>query len=212
MATAHARREYTGRKIAIGSADHRWYWSPVFDNNPIIATPKEIRGGHVDWIVNSAGCRPYIDYDAMEKPIKTAPRFFYNEIGPLTPGEIYLSDESTVTGQYIVVEPHVKDGCVSPNKSWGFDRFQSVVKSCPGIRFVQPDYGAAILEGVEPVVTKGFLNACSLIRDATGYLGNEGGLHHAAAAVDTPSVVIFGGYHSPKVTGYSNHINLQLSK
>jgi ADP-heptose:LPS heptosyltransferase len=43
---------------------------------------------------------------------------------------------------------------------------------------------------------------------AIGYLGPEGGMHHASAAVGVPAVVIFGGYISPKVTGYEGHINL----
>jgi len=214
MATAHARREYKGNKIAIGTVDRRWYWSPIFDNNPIIATPTEIRGRtKVDWIVNASGCRPYINYDVMEKPIKTAPRFYYNEIGPLDPGEIYFTNDEKpqiLTGRYIVIEPNIKENSVSPNKQWGIDKFQSVVNALPHVRFVQPKYGMPILDSVEPIETKSFRDACRLIRDSIGYLGNEGGLHHAAAAVCTPAIVIFGGYHSPKVTGYAEHINLSI--
>ena len=36
----------------------------------------------------------------------------------------------------------------------------------------------------------------------------EGGLHHAAAASGTPSIVIFGGFISPRQTGYLHQSNL----
>jgi hypothetical protein len=33
-------------------------------------------------------------------------------------------------------------------------------------------------------------------------------LHHAAAALGVPAVVIFGGFISPAVTGYAAHANI----
>ena len=36
----------------------------------------------------------------------------------------------------------------------------------------------------------------------------EGGLHHAAAALGTPTIVIFGGFISPRQTGYPHQVNL----
>ena len=214
MATAHARRVYRGKKIVIGTKDRRWQWSKVFDHNPIIATPKEIRAQiDADWIVNGPGCRPYINYDAMEKPIKTAPKFHYHKIGPLEPGEIYFTEAEKARklyGRFIVVDPNTDIKCVSVNKAWGFDKFQSVVDMLPDIRFVQASYGRPLLDGVETFDTANFRAGCRLVQDAIGFLGNEGGLHHAAAAVGTPAIVIFGSYHSPKVTGYASHINLSV--
>jgi ADP-heptose:LPS heptosyltransferase len=40
------------------------------------------------------------------------------------------------------------------------------------------------------------------------YIGPEGGLHHGAAAVGIPAVVLFGGFIPPQVTGYKTHVNL----
>jgi len=37
----------------------------------------------------------------------------------------------------------------------------------------------------------------------------EGGLHHAAAALGRPAVVIFGHFIDPEVTGYHGHKNLR---
>ncbi|WP_411829488.1 glycosyltransferase family 9 protein [Paraburkholderia aspalathi] len=64
------------------------------------------------------------------------------------------------------------------------------------------------LPGVEFVPTATFRQACALLARARAYLGPEGGLHHACAALRVPAVVIFGGYVSPSVTGYHHHINL----
>ena len=35
----------------------------------------------------------------------------------------------------------------------------------------------------------------------------EGGLHHGAAALGVPAVVLFGGFIPPAVTGYADHAN-----
>ena len=39
---------------------------------------------------------------------------------------------------------------------------------------------------------------------------HEGGLHHAAAALGMPAVVLFGGMISPRNTGYDVHVNLAI--
>ena len=36
----------------------------------------------------------------------------------------------------------------------------------------------------------------------------EGGLHHAAAALGVPSIVLFGGFISPRQTGYPHQVNV----
>jgi ADP-heptose:LPS heptosyltransferase len=36
----------------------------------------------------------------------------------------------------------------------------------------------------------------------------EGAMHHACAALNTPAVVIYGGYISPAVTGYDTQTSL----
>lgn len=117
---------------------------------------------------------------------------------------------ATLPSGYVVVEPHVKQyGGGKANKDWGFDRYQNVVKKLPEIHWVQMGDGTGQrLEGVTYIQTPTFRLACAVLSKARGYLGPEGGLHHAAAAVGIPAVVIFGGYISPEVTGYDSHINL----
>lgn len=212
MATAEAERLYRrdpSRKVAIGK-DRRFYRSPVFDRNRAIATAQEIRSRKpVQWLNHASGCRPYIDYEATTKPIKEARFFVWRDIGPLDPGRLFFSKaerEPLVSPGYVVVEPHIKPRA-SPNKDWGFDRWQELVGMAKAVRFVQPDYGLPVLEGVEPVTTSSFREGARLIRDALAYVGPEGGLHHASAAVGVPAVVIYGGFTSPRQTGYSGNEN-----
>src|SRR5262249_3229320 len=53
-----------------------------------------------------------------------------------------------------------------------------------------------------------FRDALCVLSLARLYIGPEGGLHHAAAALGVPAVVIFGGFNSPKATGYAWHSNI----
>jgi ADP-heptose:LPS heptosyltransferase len=64
------------------------------------------------------------------------------------------------------------------------------------------------LEGVKFLDTETFTEALSWMAASEGYIGPEGGLHHAAAAFGKPAVVVFGGYIHPNVTGYDFHENL----
>jgi len=111
-------------------------------------------------------------------------------------------------GGYVVVEP--SPGAKSnPNKRWPFDRFAAVVAACPHIRFVQMLHSESTpLPGAEHVATADFRAACGVLAAARGYLGTEGGLHHASAALGVGGVVIFGGCASVATTGYDLHINL----
>ena len=110
-------------------------------------------------------------------------------------------------GDYVFIEPHTKTMTSANNRNWGWENFCAVVKRVP-FRFVQPFYGPRVLPGVERILTKTFLDAVAVLKGARTGLMAEGGMMHAAAAVRTPSVIIFGGFISPQNTGYDMHSNL----
>ena len=56
--------------------------------------------------------------------------------------------------------------------------------------------------------TPTFKQAAAVLARAKAAVLPEGGLHHAAAALGIRAVVIYGGFISPKQTGYDMHINL----
>ena len=68
--------------------------------------------------------------------------------------------------------------------------------------------GTRVLEGARLVATPDFRAACAELAGARAAVLPEGGLHHAAAALDVRAVVIFGGMTAPANTGYDSHVNL----
>jgi ADP-heptose:LPS heptosyltransferase len=113
----------------------------------------------------------------------------------------------------LIFEPHIKAGA-SPNKAWGWERWQQLAKRCAaeGLAITQLGIrGTRILEGAEFVETETFRQACSVISRARAVVLQEGGCHHAAAAFAVPGVVIFGGFTPVELTGYPMHRNLGAS-
>lgn len=128
------------------------------------------------------------------------------------PGEIYLSDAEKVFGAahsgHILLEPHTK-GTAGGNKSWGWARWEAIAGLLRGLPLAQMGpVGVKVLPGVKFIPTAGFRDACAVLAGARAFVGAEGGLHHAAAALGIPAVVIFGGFISPENTGYAMHRNL----
>lgn len=174
-------------------------WEEVFDNNPKMS--KVVYPGCV-WVPNIMFNRPYID-----NLKSTDERFVYNAAFHVEPGELYLTDEEkrhTQTG-FVYIEPNIK-GTFAGNKDWGFGKWQAVVDACHGTRFIQGR--GRKLNGVEQVDTHSFRDACALLSRADLFMGTDGGLHHAAAALGIPAVVVWGGLVSPKILGYDFHTNL----
>jgi ADP-heptose:LPS heptosyltransferase len=134
------------------------------------------------------------------------------------PGEIFFSDEEKRIGSafgdgFIVIEPNVPmHKSVAPNKDWGANRYRAVAAelSSAGYKIIQFWYPHAHVrcEFAEQVNAESFRNALAILSHAALYIGPEGGLHHGAAAVGVPAVVLFGGFIPPQVTGYTTHTNL----
>lgn len=198
MATALVKRarQRTIRPIVIGDGS-QIHWSEIFDGNPNIS--REITPDCV-WVKAYPGRRDYqrrIHEDRIE----------WNDAFHADPGEIYLTDEERgfPDRSFVYIEPNVK-GTVNPNKDWGFDNWQKVVDALPGIHFVQGS--GRRLERVSQRDTRSFRYACGLLSHACLFVGTDGGLHHAAAALGVRAVVVWGGLVSPKILGYADHLNL----
>lgn len=178
---------------------HRW--CEIWEGNPRIARPDE---AYDDVICSHGGNRPYIVSKAVRQ-------WVWREYGP-TPGEIYLTAAELSLRQYghgrVIVQPGIK-AAASPNKHWGWANWQDLVQMKPGMPWLQiGDAAEARLPGVEFLETRTFRDACGVLAGAATAVLHEGGLHHAAAALDVPAVVIFGGFIAPAVTGYAMHRNL----
>ena len=203
MATVEARRENekTGREVAFTDIRGKIQRSEVFAFNPrIVQTPTP----NAKRIINCGGIRPYIAG-------KDGAKFRWRK-WDIEPGEIYFSngerDWGSVAHDCVMVEPHVK--MRGGNKEWPFSRWQQVVDAMPEVRFLQAiKLGTEPLRGVETVETPTFRHAMALLDHARAFIGCEGGLHHAAAAVSTPAVVLWSEFIAPEFTGYPTQINIR---
>lgn len=192
-------RKADPRPVAVLGKNDKPRWHPIWNGNPHLATPDDVAAGmDVQVLKNCPGHRPYVDTHSPA-------RWLYTD-WKCVPGELYVPRRPKA--DYVVIEPHIKPNA-SPNKQWGWTRWQRLVELLPAVRWVQlGPPGTKVLDGVAHIATATFPDACTALSGAAAYVGPEGGLHHAAAALDLPAVVIFGGMVSPRNTGYDTHINL----
>lgn len=186
-------------------------WHEVWDHNPRIARPEEKGDFQVLQARGPDNHRPY-------HTKKTDERWTYNLSFRADRGELYFSDAElefgAKHGDLVIIEPNIKPKA-SPNKQWGWERWQKLADLMLAEGIFPTQFmgapGARKLERVEVVQSPGFRSACAVIANAKACVLPEGGLHHAAAAVNTPAVVIFGGFTPVELTGYEGHTNLGAS-
>ena len=186
--------------------DRGWthHQAEVFRNNPKIVHPFSKEGVEFWGRVN--GLRPY----CVEK---TATRWRWREYKPII-GELYLEQAETEFAETlsldVVLEPNVKGGA-SPNKDWGWVRWEELARLLfkEGLHpaHLGPQ-GTKRLNCARFVETRTFRQACAALTKAKVAVLHEGGLHHAAAVAGVPAVVLYGGFISPRQTGYDSQVNL----
>lgn len=197
-----ARAGTTARRFAILNRQDEHRFHEVWERNPRIAKPGE---PHDEKLKICGHHRPYIErYDAT--------RFFWREYAPPR-GEFYFNEPEKEFGRRsagrVILEPHIKPGA-SVNKDWGWMRWNSLARLLlqRGMRVTQlgPPH-TRLLVGAELVVTATFRQAAAVVAGARVVVGPDGALHHAAAALGIPAVVIRGGFIGPRVTGYAGQVN-----
>lgn len=201
-------RDPQQRRVRVLDRNKQARWHELWDGNRRMVRQGE--AGDFQWVVNGPGARPYI-------AAKHAERWVWRDWAPdgVPVGELHLTGQERAFGAAragrVILEPTVKFKA-SPNKDWGWMRWAKLawlLQERYGVRITQvgpPD--TRLLDGVDFVVTRSFREACAVISGAAACALPEGGLHHAAAALGTPAVVIFGGYIAPRYTGYATQVNL----
>lgn len=172
-------------------------WNEVWAGNPHVARPGEPHDGTIGYVNRR---RPYIADETVERrtfvPYEPHPAFIALDARAKT--------YAACTRGAVVFNPTIKEKA-SPNKAWGRQRWQDLVSQHRELRWVQlagPGSRERI-HGAEYLFTERFVDACGAMTGARAAVLHEGGLHHAAAALGVPAVVIFGGYITPRVTGYA---------
>lgn len=206
MTTGHCRvlQQTDPRKVRLDYGKR--LWNEVFDFNPRIAhgTDRDVQV----YQPRVGGLRPYCAR-------KTDRQWIWRDDYRPPVGELYFQrDELDFASRFnvdVVIEPTLKINA-SPNKDWGAKRWQHLVELIvrEGLQPVQlGKHGTLIYHpAVRLIETRNFRHACAVMARAKAAVLTEGGLHHGAAAVGTRAVVIYGGFISPRQTGYDLHVNL----
>lgn len=218
LASGMARGARGRGKLAAFGNGTRIIWGPnaaeVFKNNPNIAKPgSEKLNGSLEWFAHYHGRRLYNRQDPK------ANRWIFNYDFHAQPGELFFTSgelfflASKVGEGFVLIEPNLpwhKPSAV--NKQWDVQRFQEVANALVGAgrEVIQLEYPRAryYLSGVRKIPTRSAREAFAILSRAGLFVGHEGGMHHAAAALGVAAVVIFGGFIPPQVTGYPWHANL----
>lgn len=197
---ARAHHRATGRPVKIRMRPgSRVRWHEAWNGLPYLLREDDARPHDVQYARDERDLRPYIAG-------KTDERWTWRRYTPL-PAELAFTAEERAFWQHaanaIVIEPNTKQGA-SPNKDWGRARWQALVDLRPDLPWLQlGPYGTRLLRGVRHLATPSFRHAAAALVTARAAVLPEGGLHHAAAAVGTPAVVLHGGFIAPQVTGYA---------
>ncbi len=133
--------------------------------------------------IYDAGARPALD---LPEDLRDRARAAFRELGCATPPWVF----------------HAGSG--SPRKNWPWEGFRAVADTirprtqlawllgeadaalAPTVRSYAAATGAAVIEGRDLVEVAGLLSVCR------GFLGNDSGIAHIAAAVGAPVVALFG--------------------
>jgi len=235
MALGDAWRQYQAdpekRRVAIGNGrsldashpDLSWGLDFLADEQHLQ------RGEPVSWVYSYPHHRPYIDYAAMRKALGWRWHLRHIGLGPtrllghyiyqlgyrpspapirLKPEELTLAAEWSAK-PFVAIEPYIKPGA-PPSKQWPVERFAEVArelsKEIAVYQISAPD--SPVLSGLPQIRPRSFRESMAYLKAARLYIGPEGGLHHASAAVGTRAVVIYGGFTSPLITGYAMHTTL----
>lgn len=206
---AHAR----GKKIAFGDGQKiQWSsWAPeIYLHNPNVAHPGQEALPNLEWVAHYKGSRKY---NRLQHG-----KWVWNYDFKPVPGEFFFDDVERAIAQtfapgFVVIEPNVPwQKRVAQNKDWGESKYFELARRLllQGYRLVQFKHknSRRLIAGADIIELHKFRHVIAALSKAALYIGPEGGMHHAAAAVGVRAVVIFGGFIPPQVTGYDMHINL----
>ena len=201
MASGDAKEanERTGKKVKLGDGVRMSWDGQVFANNPRMASNSDT---DVVWVKNYQGHRPYL------KGTKNGHMLFNDDYKPRV-GEVYFNqlekkNIDKIDKDYIVVEPNVKRVYAhTVNKAW--HGWEELFKNdLPWLQLGD----VTVKRYTKWKETATFREALQVLSKAKLFVGTDGGLHHAAAALGIPSVVIWTGFTSPRHLGYDTHRNI----
>ena len=202
--------------------------SEIFNNNPyfwnteeeVKVFPLQLNNPHTNYCLYDTPTRAV---HKTGKHIIEQACLHYGIRDPELKCELYFSEEEEkkakklrkrLSQQFIVIEPNSKIN-YTPNRIYSQEKWQKIINTISEeIEIVQmgpPD--SRPLKNVTSLIGETtFREAARLIGYAGLLLSTEGGLTHAATAVDTTALVIITGYQDPKMIAYPQNININIGK
>lgn len=182
-----------------GAPTTHWIW----DRNPDIAKPGETHDGTIGYV---NGLRAYIERAIPKK------QYIFRAYEP-HPATIVLPERAIPMARQaagaVVFNPTIKFKA-PPNKDWGVENWTQLIAENRGVRWIQVGESGPTIRGAERAQTADFWDALGLLSGARAVVCHEGALHHAAAGLGVPAVVVRGGFISPRVTGYAGQVDLYV--
>lgn len=205
MVAGEARRLIQSGARKVGMLDkndiRRWHFA--WEGNPDIARP----GEDCDALAGYVNRRRH--YLVDETQIRRTFRAYTPLPARLVIPEAHRRLASEAAG-WVVFNPTIKQKAPL-NKDWGIERWKELVALTPEVSWLQVgDHSSPRIRGARHIPTAHFFDACALLSGARAAVLHEGALHHAAAALEVPAIVIRGGYISPKVTGYAGQVDFYI--
>jgi len=122
-----------------------------------------------------------------------------------------IASDSGIIGPYIAFEPETNEEWFGQLRSWPRERWVELIarlrRAIPDVLLVQIGVGSSppIPHAVDLRGKTTFREAAALIQRSRLFIGTEGGLMHAARAVDARALILWGGVTLPEFAGYPAH-------
>lgn len=205
--------------------------SEIFANNPRFfqefndsefVFPLVLNNQELNYCKKDTPRRAYHRYD---KHVVSQICEYYGVQNPRLNCEIYFSEKEIFAvdklcskhnlKDFVVIEPQSNDE-YSVNKVYPFEKWQIITDDLisSGIQVVQVGRKTSSknLKGAIDLTGKtSFREAAGIISRSKMFVSSEGGLMHAANGVGIRSLIVYTGYIHPRMTGYSENINIWLN-
>jgi len=236
MASADAREAKENNpeaQIVFGNKGKARKWDKnqeiIFVNNPYITKAEDIDlNREIVYLKNfRTGIRPYINHKKKkELKLKFKRQIAWSDY-KVKKGDIFFSEEEKGKikelkerfSDYILLHPFTKKLMVEGNKDWGWEKWHKLTESLRGdFPIIQSVGKGAVFHDpkdserldIGTFYTSSFREVLMLIASVKLVVTTEGGIHHAAGALNKNAVVIFGGRCSPETLGYDFHSNVYI--
>lgn len=201
--------------------------SDIFKNNPNIV--QEVKDSVITFpIILNNPATNYCKKDTQEKAVQRHDKHVISQIcevyginDPNLKCDIFFTEEEKAFGKdfadkvgdnYITIEPNTKD-TYTVNKRYPHKKWQHIVDDISSkVKVVQiGEKTDKVLDGVIDMTGKTcFRKATSIISNSLFHVGSEGGLMHAANAVNKTSVIVITGFLHPRMTCYDENTNIWI--